>query len=183
MRLVKEQRGELCPVPAQPDHDVVLQPVGTEKGTSLISVLQYANIRDAQRGRKSIGGGSWSSRLRLSAGRTKRGLKAELLGNATRPAVLAKRPAPQNAAADGRQFALGLRLLHPPRPVPRGLHRQSLRISRSAASAWQRRHRLDHRHCSTSSTIPARNGLRSMYRATVRRCSSDCTGNDLERPW
>jgi len=68
--------------------------------------------------------------------------------------------------------------------LTRAVHRagrstgQSVSSSRVWAALCRRRHRLDHGHASACFTRLARNGLRSTYRHTVRKCSSVCTGND-----
>jgi len=59
---------------------------------------------------------------------------------------------------------------------------QSLSQVVSLASPSSRRQTLDHCQSSTRVTSFARSALRSTSRATVRKCSSVCTGNDLKRP-
>lgn len=60
---------------------------------------------------------------------------------------------------------------------------QALSHAASFGSPCARRHRLDHCQSSARPTSLARRALRSIYRATVRKCASVCTGKDLKRPW
>ncbi len=62
--------------------------------------------------------------------------------------------------------------------LPRGAVPGSSRTGAWSGNANHRR--LDHGHASARSTRPARNGLRSMYRRTVSRCSSSSIGNALD---
>ena len=59
---------------------------------------------------------------------------------------------------------------------------QSLSQDVNMGSVCTCRHKLDHCQSSARSASFARSALRSTYRATVKKCSSACTGNDLNRP-
>ena len=59
---------------------------------------------------------------------------------------------------------------------------QSLSQDVNVGSVCTCRHKLDHCQSSARSASFARSALRSTYRATVKKCSSASTGNDLNRP-
>ena len=141
---------------------------------------------DATRACRSAGGPSEAEESGLFSGppaRAARAFQVQADGAARGPGIVPERTTAADAMPEHLQLVIRLRLVHRPQPGPRKRRLAGReQPTRHANGCGTTRQAEPHRHPSARSAKPARTGSRSTHRRTVHRCSSDCTGQDLNRP-